>query len=140
VLEPGDEVLDFELPNQDGDPVRLSDRAGRTVLSFYPGADTPGCTAAACGFRDNWAASERRGFDVLAVSDDPVSDLADFAETYDLPVELLSDQDGAAASRYDSYGERNVFGNVVQGVFRNTFVVNDGAVERPRRRRARIRP
>jgi peroxiredoxin Q/BCP len=64
------------------------------------------------------------------VSDDPVSDLADFADEYDLPFELLADEDGAVASAYDSYGEKNMFGNTFDGVFRNTYVVDaDGRVE-----------
>lgn len=66
---------------------------------------------------------------MLGVSDDPVPDLADFAEESDLPIELPSDEDGAVASRYDSYGETNAFGTVVEGVFRNGFVVNDGVVD-----------
>ena len=129
MLEPGDDAPDFELPNQDGEPVRLSDLEGRLVLYFYPRADTPGCTAEACGFRDNWDAFEERGISVLGVSDDPVADLADFAEKHDLPIQLLSDEDGAVASQYDSYGEKNMFGNTFDGVFRNTYVLRDGEVE-----------
>ena len=129
MLEPGDDAPDFELPNQDGETVRLSDYGGRVVLYFYPRADTPGCTTEACGFRDNWDAYEERGVAVLGVSDDPVSDLAAFAEKHDLPIELLSDEDGAVAARYDSYGEKNMFGNTFDGVFRNTYVIRDGEVE-----------
>lgn len=129
MLEPGDEAPDFELQNQDGETVRLSAFEGRVVLYFYPRAETPGCTTEACGFRDNWSAYEDRGIAVLGVSDDPVADLADFAAEYDLPVELLSDEDGSVASKYDSYGEKNMFGNTFDGVFRNTYVINDGVIE-----------
>lgn len=125
MLEPGDEAPDFELPNQDGETIRLSEFDGRVVLYFYPRADTPGCTTEACGFRDDWDSFEERGVAVLGVSDDPVSDLAEFAAKYDLPVELLSDEDGGVASLYDSYGEKEAF----EGVFRNTYVLNDGVVE-----------
>lgn len=130
MLEPGDDAPDFELPNQDGESVALSDyRGAAVVVYFYPRADTPGCTAEACSFRDNWDAYEERGVAVLGISDDPVEDLADFAAKYDLPVQLLSDEDGAVASAYDSYGEKNVFGNQVTGVFRNTYVVGpDGRI------------
>jgi len=130
MLEQGDSAPDFELPNQDGDPVALSDFAGRhVVVYFYPRADTPGCTTEACGFRDEWDRYEAADVAVVGISDDPVSDLADFAADYDLPFELLSDEDGAVSSAYDSYGEKNVFGNVVQGVFRNTYLVGpDGDV------------
>jgi len=131
MLSVGETAPDFELPDQDGEPVALSDYEGqRVVLYFYPRADTPGCTTEACGFRDEWDAFEDRDVAVLGVSDDPVDDLDDFAAEYDLPFRLLSDEDGAVASQYDSYGEKNMFGNTFDGVFRNTYVIGpDGAVE-----------
>lgn len=130
MLSVGDDAPDFELPNQDGDPVALSDFAGdHVVVYFYPRADTPGCTTQACSFRDNWDAYGDAGVHVLGVSDDPIDDLADFAEKYDLPFDLLSDEDGSVSDAYDSYGEKNVFGNVVEGVYRNTYVIGpDGDV------------
>ena len=131
MLDVGDDAPEFALPNQHGDPVSLSDYRGRrVVLYFYPRADTPGCTTEACGFRDAWDDYADADVAVLGVSDDPVPDLADFADEYDLPFELLSDEDGAVASAYDSYGEKNMFGNTFDGVFRNTYVVDaDGSVE-----------
>lgn len=130
MLESGDDAPDFELPNQDGEPVSLADFAGDyVVVYFYPRADTPGCTTEACSFRDDWDAYEDAGVRVVGVSDDPVDDLADFREKFDLPFDLLSDEDGAVSTAYDSYGEKTVFGDQVTGVFRNTFVVDpDGDV------------
>ncbi len=131
MLEPGDTAPSFELPNHDGEPVALEDfRGRRVVLYFYPRADTPGCTTEACSFRDVWSDYEDRDVAVLGVSDDPVEDLADFREKYDLPFPLLSDEDGSVSTAYDSFGEKNVFGNVVDGVFRNTYVIDaEGTVE-----------
>ncbi|WP_018259408.1 thioredoxin-dependent thiol peroxidase [Halomicrobium katesii] len=132
MLEAGDTAPTFELPDQDGETVALSEYEGqRVVLYFYPRADTPGCTKEACGFRDEWDAFADRSVAVLGVSDDPVDDLAAFAAEYDLPFTLLSDEDGAVAARYDSYGEKNMFGNTFDGVFRNTYVIDpDGVIER----------
>ncbi|WP_313695743.1 thioredoxin-dependent thiol peroxidase [Halorarum halobium] len=132
MLEPGDDAPAIELPNQHGDTIALADHEGEyVVVYFYPRADTPGCTTEACGFRDAWAEFEERGVAVLGISDDPVEDLADFAQEYDLPFHLLSDEDGAVSTAYDSYGEKNVFGNEVTGVFRNSYVVGpDGTVVR----------
>ena len=127
MLETGEDAPDFTLQNQDGDSVTLSEiDAEYTVVYFYPRADTPGCTTEACGFRDEWGTFSDAGVAVVGISDDPVEDLADFAEKYDLPFDLLSDPDGEIAAAYDSYGEKNVFGNTVDGVFRNTYVVDDG--------------
>ncbi|MFB6155046.1 MAG: thioredoxin-dependent thiol peroxidase [Haloferacaceae archaeon] len=130
MLSVGDTAPEFELPDQRGDPVSLADYSGeRVVVYFYPRADTPGCTTEACGFRDAWDEFERRGVEVLGISDDPVEELADFAEKYDLPFELLSDGDGAVASAYGSYGEKQMYGRTFDGVFRNTYVVGpDGTV------------
>ena len=130
MLESGDDAPTFTLRDQDDEPVDLADFEGSpVVLYFYPRADTPGCTTEACGFRDAWDEYESRNVVVLGVSDDPVSDLADFAEKYDLPFRLLSDPDGEVAAAYDSYGEKNMFGRTFDGVFRNTYVVGpDGRV------------
>jgi len=129
MLESGDDAPEFSLPNQDGDEVSLSALPGEyAVVYFYPRADTPGCTTEACSFRDDWDAYEDAGVSVVGISDDPVEDLADFREKYDLPFDLLSDEDGEVSTAYGSYGEKNVFGNEVTGVFRNTFVVRDGEI------------
>ena len=132
MLDVGDAAPEFELPNQDGDTVSLSDfRGERVVLYFYPRADTPGCTTEAQGFRDEYEAFEAHDAVVLGVSDDPVSDLEPFAEKHDLPFHLLSDESGEVAAAYDSYGEKNMYGRTFDGVFRNTYVVDpEGRIER----------
>jgi peroxiredoxin Q/BCP len=123
MLETGTKAPPFELQNQHGDPVALDDFDGWVVVYFYPRADTPGCTTEACGFRDSLDDFEERDISVVGISDDPVSDLADFAEKHDLPFDLLSDESGEVAAAYDSYGEKNMFGKTFDGVFRNTYVV-----------------
>lgn len=125
MLAVGDQAPEFELPNQDGDAVSLSEVNGkRVVVYFYPRANTEGCTKEACGFRDSWDAFTERDIRVFGISDDPVSDLESFKTEYDLPFDLLSDEDGHVATQYDSYGEKNMFGNTFTGVFRNTYVID----------------
>ena len=130
MLAPGDTAPDFELPDHHDRTVSLSSyRGDYVVVYFYPRADTPGCTTEACGFRDRYEAFEDRGVAVLGISDDPVDDIASFAAEYDLPFRLLSDEDGSVSAAYDSYGEKNMFGNTFDGVFRNTYVIDpDGEV------------
>ncbi|WP_207587839.1 thioredoxin-dependent thiol peroxidase [Halomontanus rarus] len=131
MLDVGDDAPEFELPNQDGDIVRRSDFEGRrVVVYFYPRANTEGCTTEACEFRDENPTFEERDVAILGISDDPVDDLAAFAEEYELPFDLLSDEAGEVATLYESYGEKQMFGNTFDGVFRNTYVVGpDGRIE-----------
>ncbi|MFW6000356.1 MAG: peroxiredoxin, partial [Halorubrum sp.] len=118
MLEPGDAAPEITLTDHRGETVAVDPAtAGHTVVYFYPRADTPGCTAEACGFRDEWDAFEDADVAVVGISDDPVEDLEPFAAEYDLPFALLSDPDGAVASVYDSYGEKSMFGNTFDGVF-----------------------
>ena len=73
MIEHGTEAPDFTLPDQDGEPLKLSSlRGAPVVLYFYPKADTPGCTTQACGIRDHSADYEAAGVRVLGVSPDPV--------------------------------------------------------------------
>ena len=70
-LRVGDTAPDFELPNERGEKVRLSDfRGKRVVLFFYPEDNTSGCTTQACGFRDNYPVIEEKNAVVLGVSPD----------------------------------------------------------------------
>ncbi|ELY79844.1 thioredoxin-dependent thiol peroxidase [Natrinema pallidum] len=131
MLDVGDEAPEFELPNQRGETVTRSEFAGqRLVVYFYPRANTDGCTTEACGFNDALPQFEAHDIAVVGISDDPVDDIADFAADYDLEFDLLSDEFGEVATLYDSYGEKQMFGNTFDGVFRNTYVVGpDGRIE-----------
>lgn len=125
MLSTGDRAPPFELENQDGETVSLSDADDEyAVVYFYPRADTPGCTTEATSFRDRFQEFTDRGIAVFGISDDPIADLAAFAEKHDLPFQLLSDPDGEVGRTYDSYGEKNMFGRTFDGMFRNTYIVD----------------
>jgi len=127
MLQPGDQAPDFELPDQNGYLVKLSDLRGQTViLYFYPRADTPGCTAQACGVRDRGADYEDAGARVIGVSADPVEKVEKFAEKYDLDFTLLSDADHTVAEAYGAWGEKSMYGKRYWGVQRATFLIDPG--------------
>ena len=136
MLENGDQAPDFTLPNQQGEPVSLSDFRGRTVvLYFYPRADTPGCTTQACGVRDHRADYERAGAVVLGVSPDPVRKVKAFDDKYGLAFPLLADADHAVAEAYGVWGEKSMAGRKYMGVERTTFVIGpDGVIREVFRR------
>jgi len=125
VIDAGDEAPDFTLPDQNGEPVSLSQLRGRTVvLYFYPKADTPGCTTQACGIRDRRADYEAAGVTVLGVSPDPVSAIKAFHDKRDLNFTLLADEDHAVAERYGVWGEKSMYGRTYMGVNRSTFIID----------------
>jgi thioredoxin-dependent peroxiredoxin len=125
MLQPGDKAPDFELPDQNGDSVKLSDLKGQTVvLYFYPRADTPGCTIQACGVRDRSGEYAAGGARVLGVSPDGVDAVKKFADKFDLDFTLLADADHAVADTYGTWGEKSMYGKRYMGVFRATFVID----------------
>jgi peroxiredoxin Q/BCP len=98
----GDVAPDFELPDQDGTPRRLSEllTAGPVVLFFYPAALSTGCTAEACNFRDLAAEFRAAGVQRVGISRDAVSRQKQFADKHGFDYPLLSDPDSTTASAY----------------------------------------
>jgi peroxiredoxin Q/BCP len=130
MLSVGDKAPDFDLLDQDGESVKLSDFAGKTVvLYFYPKADTPGCTVQACGIRDRSGEYESAGAVVLGVSPDDPKALKKFADKYDLPFTLVSDDGHKLADAYGVWAEKSMYGKKYWGNQRSTFVIDgDGKV------------
>jgi len=130
MLERGDTAPDFTLPDQHGNPVKLSDLRGRTVvLYFYPKADTPGCTTQACGVRDHRADYESADAVVLGVSPDPVKAVSKFDEKFGLGFPLLADERHEVAEQYGVWVEKNRYGRTYMGNERTTFVIGpDGTI------------
>ncbi len=129
-LGPGDRAPDFTLPDQHGKPVSLAALKGQAVvLYFYPKADTPGCTAQACGVRDHRANYEQAEAVVIGISPDPVSRVKAFDEKYELGFPLLADVDHAVADAYGVWVEKSMYGRKYLGVERTTFVIGpDGVI------------
>jgi peroxiredoxin Q/BCP len=123
--EVGQEAPDFALSDQDGNEVSLSGlRGGTVVLYFYPRAETPGCTAQACGIRDHGAEYEAAGVRVLGVSPDEPDALKKFAGNHDLDFTLLADPDHSVAEAYKAWGEKSMYGRKFMGILRTTFVID----------------
>src|SRR3954467_3718825 len=131
MLEIGTTAPDFTLPNHDGVDVSLSSYRGRrVVLSFYPKADTPGCTTQACGVRDHSADYEAAGAVVLGVSPDPVKKVKKFHDKFDMNFTLLADDDHAVAEAYGVWAEKSMYGRTYWGNLRATFVIDEEGVVR----------
>jgi peroxiredoxin Q/BCP len=123
-MQPGDLMEDFTLDNQDGKAVSLSDyKDSPVVLFFYPRADTPGCTIEACGFRDTFKKLTAAGAVVLGISRDDVKTQKKFQVKYNLRYQLLADPEMMLINRYDLVQPKNMYGKIVKGVKRTTFVI-----------------
>ena len=132
MLEIGTKAPDFTLPDKDGNPVSLSDFAGKkVVLYFYPKDNTPGCTRQACAFAQSFEEFKTLDAVVIGVSKDSVASHQKFAEKYELPFILLSDPERQAIEAYGVWQEKKNYGKVSMGVVRSTFVIDgEGIIEK----------
>jgi peroxiredoxin Q/BCP len=125
MIEQGDKAPDFELPDQDGRPVKLSDFRGQpVVVYFYPKADTPGCTTQACGVREHRADYAAAGAVVLGISPDPVAKVKKFHDKQALNFALLADEGHPVADTYGVWVQKSMYGKTYFGNERTTFVID----------------
>jgi len=125
MLSPGEEAPDFELPDQDGRTVKLSEFRGQNVVVyFYPKAATPGCTVQACGVRDHRLDYEKAGAVVLGISPDPVAKVKKFHDDEALNFPLLADEGHRVADTYGVWAEKSMYGKTYFGNERTTFVID----------------
>jgi peroxiredoxin Q/BCP len=121
----GSPAPDFELKTDDGSTVRLSSLRGqRVVLYFYPKDDTTGCTAQACGFRDNYVEIQEQNAVVLGISPDGEKSHAKFKTKFNLPFKLLADTETAVAQAYGVWREKSMYGKTYMGVIRSHFLID----------------
>ncbi len=125
-LRAGDKAPDFSAPDQTGETRSLADYSGKkVVLYFYPKDDTPGCTAESCNLRDNYERFQAAGYEILGVSPDGPKKHVKFIGKYNLPFDLLADEDHAVAIAYGVWGEKKFMGRTFDGIHRTTFVIGD---------------
>lgn len=128
-LQKGDKAPAFSGRDENGNPISLSDYAGkRLVLYFYPKDMTPGCTTESCNLRDNYAALLEKGFDILGVSADDEKRHTKFIDKYELPFHLLADVDKEVINAYGVWGPKKFMGREFDGIHRTTFVINGEGV------------
>ncbi|GAB2595895.1 thioredoxin-dependent thiol peroxidase [Microlunatus antarcticus] len=124
-LDAGDPAPAFTLPDADGREVSLADYAGkRVIVYFYPAALTPGCTTQAVDFTAAINDLGNAGLHVLGVSPDEQAKLTQFRERQAVAFPLLSDPDRTVLGAYGAFGEKLLYGKLVEGVIRSTFVVD----------------
>ena len=132
MLEIGTKAPIFTLPDQNGNPVNLSDYRGKKViLYFYPKDNTPGCSRQACAFAAAYEGFKAKDIVVIGISKDSVASHLKFAQKYDLPFILLSDPERQAIEAYGVWQEKKLYGKVSYGVVRTTFIIDEqGNIEK----------
>ena len=125
-LKQGDQAPAFTSTDQNGNPISLDQFKGKkVVLYFYPKDNTPGCTAEACDFRDNYQGLASKGIEVLGVSVDDAQSHQKFINKHNLPFTLLADTDHTIVEAYGVWGEKNMYGKKYMGTNRTTFVIDE---------------
>mgnify|MGYP001368453235 CR=1 FL=1 len=128
-LRAGDNVPEFSSVDQNGNAINLSLLKGKkTIIFFYPRANTPGCTAEACNIRDNYKELQSAGFELIGVSADNPKKQKNFAEKYELPFTLLADENKAAIDAFGVWGPKKFQGREYDGIHRITFIVNEECI------------
>jgi peroxiredoxin Q/BCP len=126
ILKQGDKAPAFTSKDQDGKTVSLSQFKGqKVVLYFYPKDSTPGCTAEACDFRDNYQGLKAKGIEVLGVSVDDEKSHQKFITKHSLPFTLLADTDKSIVEAYGVWGEKSMYGKTYMGTNRTTFIIDE---------------
>jgi peroxiredoxin Q/BCP len=129
MLSPGDPIPDVSLTNQHGEVVTSESLRGhRTLVFFYPKADTPGCTTQACALRD--VAGDIGDTVVIGISPDKAAAQQRFDTKYGLGFDLLADTEHAAAEAFGVWKEKKNYGRTYMGIERSAFLIAaDGTVE-----------
>lgn len=125
MLDQGIQAPEINLPDQNGKKHKLSDYRGQwIVLYFYPKDLTPGCTTEACNFRDEFPAFQKAKAAIFGISKDNVKRHTKFAEKYQLPFYLLSDESGEVCNTYDVWKKKSLYGRSYMGIIRSTYLID----------------
>jgi len=125
MVEEGKKAPAITLNDQDGKKVSLNDFKGKNIiLYFYPKDNTSGCTLEACNFRDDFPKFGNMKAVILGASPDSVESHKKFAEKYNLPFRLLSDEKKSVLKKYGVWKEKSMYGKKYMGVERSTFVID----------------
>jgi peroxiredoxin Q/BCP len=125
-LSVGKKAPSFDLLDQEGRKVKLSDFKGRKLLVyFYPRANTSGCTRQSCAVSEALPDFTELGVDAVGISPDKPESQKKFDAKYDLGFPLLSDATREVARKFGALGTKNVRGVKKEGIIRSSFLIDE---------------
>ena len=128
-LNIGDKAPEINAVDQNGNQITLDQYIGKkVVLYFYPKDMTPGCTAQSCNLSDNYTLLQKNGYDVIGVSCDSIKRHQKFIEKYDLPFNLISDEDQKVVNDYGVWQLKKFMGREYMGIVRTTFLIDENGM------------
>lgn len=128
-LKEGDKAPAIHAKDENGNPISLDDFKGKKkILYFYPKDNTPGCTANACNFRDNFKELTDMGYQIIGVSSQGEKSHQKFIEKYSLPFPLIADEDLKVHNDYGVWGLKKFMGREYDGTHRTTFLIDENNV------------
>jgi peroxiredoxin Q/BCP len=128
-LQIGDKAPAINAIDQNESSINLeSYRGKKVVLYFYPKDMTPGCTAQSCNLSDNYQLLLEKGYDILGVSCDSVKRHQKFIAKYDLPFNLISDEDHKVVNDYGVWQLKKFMGREYMGIVRTTFIIDENGL------------
>ncbi len=128
-LSKGQKAPEFSTVNQRNEVISSKEWYDKkVVLYFYPKDDTPGCTAEACSLRDNFDLLKSKGYTIYGISPDGVKKHVKFIEKFDLPFDLLADEDHSVAMLFGTWIEKSMYGRKYMGMARITFIIENGII------------
>ena len=128
MVKEGNKAPDFSGKNQEGKSVKLSLFKGKKniILYFYPKDMTPGCTTEACDFRDQY--KQFKNTTILGVSIDSPERHQKFIAKYNLPFDLIADENKKIVKKYGVWQEKKLYGKTFMGIIRSTFIIDKNGV------------
>ena len=128
-LKVGDKLPEFIAIDENGNNVNSTDWVGKkTIIFFYPRANTPGCTAEACNLRDNFKELSEMGYQLIGVSADNPKKQKNFIDKYKLPFTLLADEKKVVIESFGVWGPKKFQGREYDGIHRMTFLINESGI------------
>ena len=139
MIEEGKKAPAVSLKDQDGKKVSLNDFKGKNiVLYFYPKDNTSGCTKEACNFRDDFPHFKKLKAVILGISPDSIESHKKFADKFELPFRLLSDEKKQVLDKYGVWKEKSMYGRKYMGVERATFIIDNAGKVRKIFRKVKV--